>query len=95
LRELGAKWLVQMADYILNNPSFIVQGFHCSGISKAQDGIDSEDNTDPEYCDSSEESSDEDTSEDETISDKDAPDDEDSSDDEDSVVLISSSDKEM
>jgi len=84
-----------MADYISNNSSFIAQGFHRSGISKALDGIDSEDDTDPEYCDSFEESSDEDMSEDEAISDNSTPDDENASDDENSVVLISSSDEEM
>ena len=84
-----------MADYISNNSSFIAQGFHCSGIFKALDGIESEDDTGPDYCDSSEEPLDEDTSENEAISDKDTSDNEDSSDDEDSIVLISSSDEEM
>jgi len=60
-----------MAEYISNNPSFIVQGFHCSGISKALDGIDSKDDTDPDYSESSEESSGEDTSEDEDTSSED------------------------
>ena len=54
LRELGAKWLVEMARYISNNPCFIVQGLR---ISKVLDGIDSDTQT-------SEESSDEETTED-------------------------------
>ena len=70
----------------------IIVGFLHSGTSKALDGIDSKDDTDPDYC---EEFSDEDTSEDDPISDKDTPGNEDLSDDEDSVVSISSSDKEM
>jgi len=69
LRELGAKWLVEMAEYISSNPSFIVKGFSRSGISRALDGTDSdEEETDPDYSESSEESSDEDTSEDESDS---------------------------
>ena len=35
LREFGAKWLVEMAEYMSNNPCFIVRGFSHSGISKA------------------------------------------------------------
>ena len=27
LKELGAKWLVKMAEYISANPNFIVNGF--------------------------------------------------------------------
>jgi len=64
-------WLVQITEYISNNPSFSVQGFHRSGISKALYGIESEDDTDPDYNESSEESSDEDTSSDEDASSED------------------------
>ena len=53
LRELGAKQLVEMAGYISKNPCFIVQGFQHSKVS---DGINSEDDTDPDYSESSEES---------------------------------------
>ena len=38
LKELGAKWLVGMADYISNNPQFIVNGFRRAGIPGALDG---------------------------------------------------------
>ena len=27
MKELGAEWLVEMADYIADNPQFIVNGF--------------------------------------------------------------------
>ena len=40
LKELGAKWLVMMAQYIEDNPQFIVNGFIKAGISGAlDDGI--------------------------------------------------------
>ncbi len=39
LKELGAKWLVETADYIANNPQYIiVNGFMRAGISGALDG---------------------------------------------------------
>ena len=38
LKEIGAKWLVDMAMYIGNNPQFIVNGFVRSGITGALDG---------------------------------------------------------
>ena len=38
LKEVGAKWLVEMADYISDNPQFIVNGFIRSGITDALDG---------------------------------------------------------
>jgi len=78
-----------MAKYTSNNPSFIV---HYSGISKALDGIDSEDDTIVTILRSLQ------MSEDEATSDEDIPDNEDSSDDDnfqDSVVLISSSNEEI
>ena len=67
LRELGAKWIVEMAGYFANNPDIIVKGFIRSGISGALDGV----NTDEEEIDSndnehSEVSSDEETSDEET-----------------------------
>ena len=37
LKELGAKWLVEMADYIMDNPQFIINGFLHAGISKVLD----------------------------------------------------------
>lgn len=33
LKEVGAKWLVDMATYICSNPQFIVNGFIWSGIT--------------------------------------------------------------
>ena len=38
MKEITDQWLVNMADYITNNPQFIVNGFIHSGISKALDG---------------------------------------------------------
>ena len=38
LKEVGAKWLVGMAQYITDNPHLIVHGFLHSGISSAIDG---------------------------------------------------------
>ena len=37
LRELGAKWLVQMAEYFQGNPQIIVNGFLRAGIAGALD----------------------------------------------------------
>ena len=39
LRELGAGWLVEMFQYITNNPQFIVNGFARAGITGALDFI--------------------------------------------------------
>ena len=38
LKELGAKWLVQMANYFTDNPQIIVNGFVKAGITAALDG---------------------------------------------------------
>lgn len=35
LKELGAKWLVEMAQYFVDNPQIIVNGFIKSGITGA------------------------------------------------------------
>ena len=40
MKELGAKWLVDMANYISDNPQFIVNGFIHAGIAKALNGED-------------------------------------------------------
>lgn len=40
MKELGAKWLVDMADYISNNPQMIVNGFIHSEITGSIDGQD-------------------------------------------------------
>ena len=37
MKELGAKWLTDMAEYLASNPQFIVNGFIHSGISHALD----------------------------------------------------------
>ena len=60
LKELGAKWLVEMAYFISEKPHFIVNGFRRAGILQAIDGLDageevySEDDTDSEEYDSDE-----------------------------------------
>ena len=38
MKEIGSKWLVDAADYISNNPQFIVNGFVRAGITSALDG---------------------------------------------------------
>ena len=38
VKELSTKWLVEMADYISDNPQVIVNGFRRAGISEALDG---------------------------------------------------------
>ena len=43
LKELGAKWLVEMATYISQNPQFVVSGFVKAGISRALDGFEESD----------------------------------------------------
>ena len=37
LKELGAKWLIQMAEYLADNPQIIVNGFLRAGITGALD----------------------------------------------------------
>ena len=43
MKELEAKWIEEMIDYISNNPQFAVRGF---GISLILDGINSEEDSD-------------------------------------------------
>ena len=57
MRELGAKWIEEMVEYISDNPQFVVRGFIRSGISLVLDGINIEE-------DSEEDSSDDDYEED-------------------------------
>ena len=38
MRELSARWLVEMAEYISDNPQFIINGFIRAGISESLDG---------------------------------------------------------
>lgn len=62
LKELGAKWLVEMSEYISNNPQFITSGFIRSGITAALDGKEPEDDEEllpeDEFTDSSDSDSD-------------------------------------
>ena len=45
LKELGAKWLVEMADYVADNPQFIVNGFVWTGITTALDNQEEDNDT--------------------------------------------------
>ncbi len=38
MKVLTAKWLVEMGDYLANNPQFVVNGFRRAGITDALDG---------------------------------------------------------
>ena len=46
IKNVSAKWFVEMAEYIRNNPQFIVNGFGKAGICCALDGITSDDELD-------------------------------------------------
>ena len=37
LKELGAKWMVEMAEYFGGNPQIVVNGFVKAGIARALD----------------------------------------------------------
>lgn len=68
LKEVGAKWLVGMADYISNNLQFIINGLIHTGITRALDRIEHKDSSDSNTDeDESESDSDEDELEDEDI----------------------------
>ena len=43
LKEIGAKWLVDMASYVSENPQFIVIGFIRSGITGALGALETDD----------------------------------------------------
>ena len=45
LKELGAKWLVEMANFVADNPQFIVNGFVRAGITAALDNQEEDDDT--------------------------------------------------
>ena len=47
MKDVGAKWLVELADNISNNLQFLVNGFIHSGITGAIDGTESD--TDKNY----------------------------------------------
>ena len=46
MKNIGAKWLVETAKYISDNPQFIVNGFARAGICRALDGQTSDDELD-------------------------------------------------
>lgn len=46
MKNVSAKWFVKMAEYIADNPQFIVNGFKRAGICRALDGICSDDELD-------------------------------------------------
>lgn len=46
MKNISAKWFVKMAEYIADNPQFIVNGFKRAGICRALDGISSDDELD-------------------------------------------------
>ncbi len=48
LKEIGAKWLVDMAAYISDNPQTIVNGFIHSGITGALDGLEMDNTAEPD-----------------------------------------------
>lgn len=48
IKNIGAKWIAEMAEYISNNPQFIVNGFNRSGITGAVDGTMEESDEDSE-----------------------------------------------
>ena len=48
LKEVGAKWLVEMAEYLSDNPQFVVNGFIRSGITGALDRAMEEEEEDDE-----------------------------------------------
>lgn len=60
LKELGARWMVEMAKYIEDNPQFIVNGFIKAGISRTLDSDDS--SSEPDEQDRSDHSSESDDS---------------------------------
>ncbi len=38
-QQIGAKWLMEIAEYLSDNPQFIMNGFMHSGITGAIDGV--------------------------------------------------------
>ena len=58
LKNCGARWLVEAAEYISNNPQIIVKGFIKAGITTEIDGIreSSTDESDGDLRNSSDES---------------------------------------
>ena len=59
MKELGAKWLTEMAEYLSANPQFVVNGFIRSGITHALDHNDESNVAESGFtCDEDEEDSD-------------------------------------
>ena len=46
LKSVSAEWFVKMAEYITDNPQFIVNGFVRAGICRALDGVTSDEELD-------------------------------------------------
>jgi hypothetical protein len=68
LKEIGAKWLVGMAEHLGRNPHIIVNGFVHAGITKALDGIeDKDEDTEEEEFELDSKSSDESEDEETTV----------------------------
>ena len=42
MKELGARWMVETAEYISENPQFMINGFIKAGITRALDGVEEE-----------------------------------------------------
>ena len=58
IKELGAKWLTEMAEYLSANPQFVVNGFIRSGITHALDHNDESNVAESGFtCDEDEEDS--------------------------------------
>ena len=58
LKELGAKWMVQVAEYFADNPQIIVNGFIWAGITRALDGLSDDKEGEPNSSDNNESESD-------------------------------------
>ena len=50
MKEIGAKWLVDMTHYIGDNPQFIVNSFIHASITKALNGEDIDNSSASSYC---------------------------------------------
>ena len=54
LKESGAKWMVQMAEYFADNPQIIVNGFIRAGINRALDDLSDDEEGEPSSSDNNE-----------------------------------------
>ncbi len=71
LKELGARWMIEMVDYIEENPDFIVNGFIKAGILSALNGKFPDDEAAVNSDDSEDDDSEDDDSEDDEVEDDD------------------------